>query len=333
MLKGLFLFPAIAIALSSAAAYASDAENSWRVEADYPAKALREGREGTTVVWILVGKDGLPKDCGIVSSSGWDDLDEAACERIERRARYRPATDGRGNAIESHTLFTTRWQIGSRRGGNAEAEGLRRNPAEPLAALEPISPESAPAVPDNDEPRDFPADAQPIGNVATWIRTADYPPEALKDWVQGISELELVIGRQGNILDCDITGSSGSVELDQAACAKYTERGRFLPALDERGEPIESVWSSKVSWVLDVQPAFEEYEWISAMTIDEEGRMAHCEILSHAGIDEGVIEQEDPCGTAFRYEPFTGDDGEPVARRVIYTEQVRFEELPSGRGP
>lgn len=92
--------------LFCACAGAAQAEQ-WQTADDYPIKALREGREGTTNFRLHIGKDGMIKDCVVTQSSGWDDLDEAACDMMMRRARFRPAKDAQGN--RSRTPIQIAW--------------------------------------------------------------------------------------------------------------------------------------------------------------------------------------------------------------------------------
>ena len=78
---------------------------------DYPAKALRERREGLTEVSVTIGTDGSPRDCTVIQSSGSPDLDEATCRNIYRRAHWSPATDERGKAVPSTTTMHVRWML------------------------------------------------------------------------------------------------------------------------------------------------------------------------------------------------------------------------------
>ncbi len=84
---------------------------SWATTNDYPARALREEREGTTGFRVTVGPDGRVTDCSITSSSGHSDLDDAACANIRRRARFNPATDGEGQPTTGSYSNRVRWVI------------------------------------------------------------------------------------------------------------------------------------------------------------------------------------------------------------------------------
>lgn len=83
----------------------------WATPNDYPSRALREEREGVASFTVTVDTDGRVTSCRITRSSGHDDLDEATCKNIERRARFRPATDGNGQETTGTWSSSVRWQI------------------------------------------------------------------------------------------------------------------------------------------------------------------------------------------------------------------------------
>lgn len=84
---------------------------NWATSNDYPSRALREEREGTTGFRVTVGADGKVADCQITRSSGSPDLDEATCSNVRRRARFTPATDGEGNPTTGSYSNSIRWVI------------------------------------------------------------------------------------------------------------------------------------------------------------------------------------------------------------------------------
>lgn len=84
---------------------------NWATSNDYPSRALREEREGTTGFRVTVGPDGRVTSCTVTSSSGSPDLDETACSLITRRARFNPATDGEGQPTTGSYSNRVRWQI------------------------------------------------------------------------------------------------------------------------------------------------------------------------------------------------------------------------------
>ncbi len=84
---------------------------NWATSNDYPSRALREEREGSTGFRVTVGTDGKVADCTVTKSSGSPDLDQATCDNIRRRARFTPATDGDGNPTTGAYASTIRWVI------------------------------------------------------------------------------------------------------------------------------------------------------------------------------------------------------------------------------
>lgn len=84
---------------------------NWATTNDYPSRALREEREGTTGFRVSVSTEGRVSGCTITSSSGHSDLDEATCSNVTRRARFTPATDGDGNPTTGSYSSRVRWVI------------------------------------------------------------------------------------------------------------------------------------------------------------------------------------------------------------------------------
>lgn len=84
---------------------------TWVTNADYPSRAQREEREGTTRFAVTIGPDGRVTDCSITGSSGHADLDNEVCKLVTRRARFDPATDGEGQPTTGRYSNSVRWQI------------------------------------------------------------------------------------------------------------------------------------------------------------------------------------------------------------------------------
>jgi periplasmic protein TonB len=84
---------------------------NWSTTNDYPSRALREEREGTTGFRVSVGADGRVTDCQVITSSGHADLDAATCDNVRRRARFKPAVDARGNPTTGFYEQSVRWVL------------------------------------------------------------------------------------------------------------------------------------------------------------------------------------------------------------------------------
>jgi periplasmic protein TonB len=83
----------------------------WVTPADYPARELREERQGTVRFRLAIGADGKVQGCEIVASSGVPGLDAATCRMLPRRARFEAASDGQGRKIASTYENAVTWVI------------------------------------------------------------------------------------------------------------------------------------------------------------------------------------------------------------------------------
>lgn len=82
--------------------------------------------------------------------------------------------------------------------------------------------------------------AQPRGNYADWFPNDYYPPAAKRAGIEGRVGVVLTVGADGRVSDCTVTSSSGNADLDDTTCRLAKRSGRFKPALDDTGKPIES---------------------------------------------------------------------------------------------
>ncbi len=72
-----------------------------RIQENYPSRAVRSGTEGTVGVSVRIDAEGKVSACSVSSSSGSDVLDQAACDGMQRYARFDPALDDAGNPTSS----------------------------------------------------------------------------------------------------------------------------------------------------------------------------------------------------------------------------------------
>ena len=105
---------------------------------------------------------------------------------------------------------------------------------------------SAPVAPP--PPRIQPRGPSPKGQPGNWANSNDYPSRALREEQEGVTRFRVSVGPDGRVASCDVTGSSGSSELDSATCSLITRRGRFTPANDGEGQPVSGSWASSVRW-------------------------------------------------------------------------------------
>jgi len=78
---------------------------------DYPPEALDRGEQGTVGVRVGVDTSGRVSTCAVLESSGSQTLDRATCKIIEARARFRPARDADGQAVQSSVTQKIVWRI------------------------------------------------------------------------------------------------------------------------------------------------------------------------------------------------------------------------------
>lgn len=112
---------------------------------------------------------------------------------------------------------------------------------QPVAAPPPAPPAPPP-------PPSKASGAQPRGNPGSWATPNDYPARALREERAGTTRFRVTIGPDGRVTNCEITGSSGHADLDEATCKNVTRRARFKPALDAAGNAISDTYSNAVRW-------------------------------------------------------------------------------------
>ena len=118
----------------------------------------------------------------------------------------------------------------------------------PVAPVVPVLAPPAPVAPP--PPRVQPKQATPKGNPGNWATTNDYPTRALREEREGTTSFRVTVGPDGRVTGCEITGSSGSDDLDNATCSNVTRRARFNPATDGDGNPTSGSYSNRVRWVI-----------------------------------------------------------------------------------
>lgn len=85
--------------------------SGWISTDDYPARPLRDEVEGLAGYRLIVGSNGQVSSCEVTRSAGNNDLDQATCRLIARRARFEAATDENGAKVVGSYSGTVRWEI------------------------------------------------------------------------------------------------------------------------------------------------------------------------------------------------------------------------------
>lgn len=187
---------------------------------DYPAAALLNDEQGTVEFAVAIDSTGRVAACSITQSSGSVSLDVTTCSIIQRRARFTPARDASGRAVEDRSKGRIRWVL----------PPLPRPPA----GTPPFGPDVA----------------RSGVHLPSLFSADDYPEEALLNGEEGTVSFRLSIDKNGVPTRCAVTISSGSASLDTTTCAILQSRGRFLPALDANGGAVEHSMEGRIRWLL-----------------------------------------------------------------------------------
>jgi len=80
----------------------------------------------------------------------------------------------------------------------------------------------------------------------------DHYPSDLKDMlIEGVTTVSIAVGIDGRATGCAIEQTSGYRAFDAATCDVLMRRGRFAPAKDAAGDPVESVYAKrKFVWAI-----------------------------------------------------------------------------------
>lgn len=78
----------------------------------YPKGSLANNEQGTVHYRVKIDSRGVPKQCEVTQSSGFERLDMATCNLLMSRARFTPGRDARGKASRSTYDGRVVWRIG-----------------------------------------------------------------------------------------------------------------------------------------------------------------------------------------------------------------------------
>lgn len=88
-----------------------DANWSQKILDEYPTQAIIERLEGTVGLEVTITAEGRVSACQVVQSSGHPILDQAGCASFMRHARYYPALDVNGSAVESRATMSIVYRL------------------------------------------------------------------------------------------------------------------------------------------------------------------------------------------------------------------------------
>ena len=85
-------------------------KHDWIRRSDYKALFHSLDSKSSTVIKVTIAPSGAITDCAVVSGSGVDELDRAACSVTIEKAKFFPRIDQDGNAVESTYSRTIVWK-------------------------------------------------------------------------------------------------------------------------------------------------------------------------------------------------------------------------------
>lgn len=169
----------------------------------------------------------------------------------------------------------------------------------------------------------------PVTNPGSWVTTSDYPIRALREERDGVAAFRLAIDTQGRPIDCAITASTGSQDLDEATCSLILQRARFKPARDAGGKPMAGTYSNRVRWMIpDEAPReLKPTERTMRFIVETDGSASQCSEWIDGKLADPQPERT-PCSTGARFQPFTDQSGQPVRRQVMIRFAVTVDAIP-----
>ncbi len=107
------LLAAMAAGASAAAAAATPdrAAEANAAFTSYPKGSLANNEQGIVHYRVKIDRRGVPQQCEVTQSSGFQRLDLATCELLMSRARFTPSRDSRGRAGRSIYDGRVVWRI------------------------------------------------------------------------------------------------------------------------------------------------------------------------------------------------------------------------------
>jgi TonB family protein len=182
---------------------------------NYPRESRVRGEEGICVVRIEADSDGLVRATQLVSTSGFDQLDEA-CLASFRRARVRPATlDGKAVSIWGNVPIA--WNLTPQKHFRSQRV--------------------------NDDQITLPIIQK---HYELKVGPSNYPTAAKTMHQHGDCTVHVSVSENGAASNANLTKSTGFEMLDQT-CVSAVREAPFIPAHAD-GRPVAGFADINISW-------------------------------------------------------------------------------------
>jgi hypothetical protein len=83
--------------------------STWILSEDYPSSMLVRGKQALVNFRLNVDAEGLPTACEVQRSYSDPEFDRVTCNHLMKRARFSPALDESGRAVQSYYLNSVSW--------------------------------------------------------------------------------------------------------------------------------------------------------------------------------------------------------------------------------
>lgn len=90
--------------------------------------------------------------------------------------------------------------------------------------------------------------AQPARIVASPYSVDDYPQASLRRGESGYARIAVTVSPEGRPIGCSVIVSTDYPDLDARSCAVMLKRGRFTPAVNEKGQASYAIYRQTVPW-------------------------------------------------------------------------------------
>jgi hypothetical protein len=90
------------------------------------------------------------------------------------------------------------------------------------------------------------------GDVRSVFSSDDYPPAAYMHGLEGDSQYLLLVDERGAVAACHLLKASGVPSIDAMGCQVLRQRAKFTPALDSKGKPVRSTYTTPpIRWRIE----------------------------------------------------------------------------------
>jgi Gram-negative bacterial TonB protein C-terminal len=89
----------------------------------------------------------------------------------------------------------------------------------------------------------------PITRPDKWLRSNDFPTDALMQGQNGLVRFRLDVDEVGNVAHCRVLYRTNPDSFADLSCKLISARAKFKPALDSQGNPVKSFFISQIRWL------------------------------------------------------------------------------------